>query len=198
MIGRRDLLIEFSYPLRVICTVDTLLGFIHRTTFLGAPRYLARPIASRLLLLAINQSRRELPLSVLLSVLFLLSGHAGYYHWPGLSEEESLFCLCPGYGGVPGEGLIYSYLLERRRGRYDLARGVAGRAPLVVQLPLVRKSFLCIEALAVGEDVSESTARTGSLLSHPSEDNLTSSRAPLELFIQLFEINDPGDVGVET
>src|ERR687886_1501956 len=113
MIGGRDLLVELSHPLDVLCLLGVLFDFTHRTTFLGALRYLARLTVSSktLLFLAIDQSGRELPLLVLLSIPFLLSGQAGYHLWPGLGEDESLFGLGPGNRGVPREGLTHLYLL---------------------------------------------------------------------------------------
>ena len=74
----------------------------------------------------------------------------------GGGDEDGIFGLGAGNGGVPGEGLACLYLLRRPWSRYYLPRSIPGYAALVVQLPFVGEPLLRIEAPAVlGEDVKD-------------------------------------------
>src|SRR5918994_5486891 len=134
------------------------------------------------------------PYTPLRSALF---GDAGYHIRPGFSEDEGLLGLGPCNGGVPGEGLADPYLLVCLRGSYDLTRGVAGHAALMMQLPLLWEACLSVEALAVGEGVGEGAAGGGGLLPHLLEDGLAGFLALLQLSIRFFEVNHLGNIGVE-
>src|SRR5215203_4061232 len=122
----------------------------------------------------------------------------GYHFRSILGENEGLLRLRTGYGGVPGEGLVGPYLLLRPMGRYDLARGVPCHASLMVQLPLLWAAYLSVEALAVLERVRQGSAGAGSLLPHHPEDGLAGFLSPLQLPAWFFEVDHPGDVGVES
>jgi hypothetical protein len=65
------------------------------------------------------------------------------------------------------------------RGRYDLARGVAGESPLVMEPPLVWEPRLIIEALAILEGLGKRAAGLCSLLSQEAEDGFAGFLAPL-------------------